>query len=116
MKITFNIKGFTVNTFYKKFNNRIVISKEGLAWKNKIQRTLRFDSGIINPLEGRIGLNIWFYFKTHRVRDLDNLLKPFIDCMKGIVIKDDCQIEELYCKKIIDKRYEKIVLEIIELY
>jgi Holliday junction resolvase RusA-like endonuclease len=32
--------------------------------------------------------------------DIDNLTKFFLDCMNGLVFKDDSQISTLYCRKI----------------
>lgn len=39
--------------------------------------------------------------KPHHVKpDVDNLEKFYLDCMNKIVYPDDCQISQLYCKKI----------------
>ena len=115
MKFKFHVKGFTVNTFYRKFNNRIVISKQGLEWKNKIIRTLRCDYKIYQCFEGRIRLNLVFNFKTKRKRDLDNLLKPLIDCFKGIIYIDDEVIDEIFCVKRIHQEEDSIELEVLQI-
>lgn len=43
--------------------------------------------------------------------DLDNLAKFYLDCMNGIVYKDDCQIKNLFLKK----RYSKNPRTVIEI-
>ncbi|WP_416861587.1 RusA family crossover junction endodeoxyribonuclease [Helicobacter ganmani] len=48
-------------------------------------------------------------------RDLDNMLKPVLDALQGIVFKNDCQIMRLTCiKKESKKAYELVYISVSE--
>jgi Holliday junction resolvase RusA-like endonuclease len=63
------------------------------------------------PLQCDIGLDIDFYVSNHR-SDLDNLLKATLDCLTGIVWKDDKQIIELLVRKYVDKKNPRIEMNV----
>jgi len=56
---------------------------------------------------GPILLDIKFYFKDKRSRDLDNLLKPLIDALKDVVIEDDSNIYKITCEKLLGQEDNK---------
>lgn len=48
-------------------------------------------------------------------RDLDNMLKPVLDALQGIVFKNDCQIVRLICmKQGTQKAYELVFISVSE--
>lgn len=62
------------------------------------------------PLSGALSCSIIFYMPTPKSRkgehwhcirpDIDNLEKFIFDCLNGIVWIDDCQVSEVYKRKI----------------
>jgi Holliday junction resolvase RusA-like endonuclease len=50
------------------------------------------------PYGGPVGLAVEFFCATRRKSDGDNLLKLLTDSMNQVVIIDDAQIEEWYCR------------------
>jgi len=53
--------------------------------------------------EKPVKMMIEFYRSDQRRVDLDNLLRPILNALKGIVWKDDSQIHELTAIKDVDK-------------
>ena len=88
----------SLNSSYKKYQNRIVLSKEARAFK---QLLAGFVTDDFVPLTGRLHLNVSFSFPCNRKRDIDNYLKVLIDSMKGIYFVDDVQIFSLHVTKCI---------------
>ena len=82
-KYVFDLKAVSINTYYKKFRNRMVISKEGKAMKQFIHKQIEGEE----QTKGPVKLTIFFEFKDKRKRDLDNLTKGFIDCIKDKLIE-----------------------------
>lgn len=39
------------------------------------------------------------HFYDNRVLDVDNLPKPILDALKGLVFQDDAQVTDLICRK-----------------
>jgi Holliday junction resolvase RusA-like endonuclease len=50
------------------------------------------------PVDVAVGVAVEFHCATRRRTDGDNLLKLVTDAMNGIVIVDDSQIEEWFCR------------------
>ena len=65
-------------------------------------------------MTGRLGVEIWLYFKTRSKRDIDNYNKAILDCLKGIVIEDDELIDNLTVHKIKGYGKDKVCIEILE--
>lgn len=93
------------------YRGRRFLSKEGkdtkdaIAWE--IRSQLKFE-----PLEGSVALTITFYFKNARM-DIDNALKGLLDCMTGLIYRDDRQIVELHVYKKIDKKEPRIEIKVL---
>jgi hypothetical protein len=52
------------------------------------------------PAEGLLMLTImYFYDREAREIDVDNIPKPILDSIKGLVYQDDSQITDLVCRK-----------------
>lgn len=108
--ITIKTKPISVNAIYT--GRRFLTSagkstKEAMGWEIKSQWKHR-------PLTGDVSVLVYFYVPNNR-SDIDNFLKGFLDCMTGIVWKDDHQITELHAFKIIEKKNPRIELEIEDL-
>ena len=94
------------------------------AWRGKLSKTptlMKYnrDIGLILPRikvpEGFLRLSIEFGFSS-KASDIDNPLKPFIDCLQNKYGFDDKNIYELAIKKEVVKRgneYIKFNLESI---
>ena len=95
----------------KMYRGRRFLSKEGKDTKSAIAWEIA-SKGKFEPLETPVALNIIFYVKNNRA-DIDNMLKALLDCMTGIVYKDDSQIMELHCFKEIDKENPRTIIQIL---
>ena len=88
----------SANRYWRKFNNRMVISSEAKQYiylvDSIVCKSFKFD-----PLD-RIKVVSAMYPPDNRKRDLDNALKVLFDSfeMAG-VYEDDSQIKELHAKK-----------------
>lgn len=82
-------------------------SKERKAFQREIRKLFLFRKAF----EKGVSIKICYHCKApkslknrsiHHLKrpDLDNLNKFFIDCLKGIVIKDDSQVFEVKAKKV----------------
>lgn len=54
--------------------------------------------GNIPPLRGKVNVAIHFYYRTDEL-DVDNIIKPILDELSGLVYEDDKQIVEIICRK-----------------
>ena len=50
------------------------------------------------PFDGEVMVVITYYFKGESL-DVDNMPKPILDALKGLVYADDGQITDLVCRK-----------------
>lgn len=67
----------------------------------------------IGLIEEDVALNVMFYFKDERKRDIDSHLKCLLDSMTGIIYRDDSQITELHVFKEVDKKNPRTVVQIL---
>lgn len=51
------------------------------------------------PTEEAVSVLMLCFFPDYRRRDLDNLVKPFLDGLQEWVIEDDSQVEELIVRR-----------------
>jgi Holliday junction resolvase RusA-like endonuclease len=106
--ITINSEPISTNALYR---GRRFLTKEGkeakeaMAWEVASQWK--------EPITDQdIALNIIFYVKNNR-RDLDNCLKATLDCLTGLIWKDDSQVVELHVYKEIDAANPRIEISFI---
>lgn len=85
----------TGNHAYTVAHGRKILSKTGRAYRDRVsQQIAALAKG--QTLGGRIAVRIYAYPPDRRVRDLDNLVKLPIDCVKRAgVIADDGDIDLL---------------------
>jgi len=85
----------TVNSYWRNFNGRMIISKQGRDYRKAVA-----DQALIQRankhLDHAVRVEIRAYRPDRRRRDLDNLLKATLDAMTHAgVIEDDALIEDL---------------------
>ncbi len=105
--ITLKTEPVSVNDLY---TGRRFLTKNGRLTKVAMAREVK-SMWKDKPMLGEVGVVIRFYLKDNR-KDLDNLLKATLDILTGIVWKDDRQVKEIHCSKIIDKKCPRIEIEI----
>lgn len=86
----------SANVYYRNFHGRMVLSKEGRAFRDVVKAKC---SGCKKIL-GTVTIAIIFRFKDQRRRDLDNYFKAVIDATKDILFEDDCMVEQIHSKKL----------------
>jgi len=109
----------SVNTYWRSTcrNNYPVVylSKKGKMFKESlsllIQNKMKKDNFFI--IDNRCKLEIKYYYKGKRHKDIDNILKVLIDSLNGILIKDDSQIVKLKVSKFRAKK-NMIYIKILE--
>ena len=100
------IMACSVNKFYRSWQGRVLISKDGREFKKEVELLLNNYEKIL----GKIKLTLILYFKDKRKRDLDNYNKVLIDCLKNKLFEDDDQIYQLYMEKHIACGFNKICI------
>lgn len=95
----------SVNTYYRTFKGRILISAPGRAYRQLILSTIghltRMDKIIeCTPIGFDIFMHVLVYPPDKRRRDLDNILKALLDALQhGGLYKDDSQISKLVIER-----------------
>ena len=98
------IMACSVNKYYRSWQGRVLISKDGREFKKEMELLLNNYEKIM----GKIKLTLILHFKDKRKRDLDNYNKVLIDCLKNKLFEDDDQIYQLYMEKHIGCGFNKI--------
>ena len=102
------IMACSVNKYYRSWQGRVLISKDGREFKKEVDLLLNNYEKIL----GKIKLTLILHFKDKRKRDLDNYNKVLIDCLKNKLFEDDDQIYQLYMEKHIGCGFNKISIDI----
>lgn len=102
----------SVNRYWRKFRNRMVISADGLAFRAETHVICQ-NAGI-TPLQGRITVTVRVYRPANR-GDLDNSLKAILDALNERAYQDDSQIDELHAYKYLDRANPRVEVEVREL-
>jgi crossover junction endodeoxyribonuclease RusA len=88
----------TVNTYWRKWNNRMVISEKGRAYRESVASLLLNSRAFFYnyTLDKKLRVEIKAYRPDKRKRDLDNLFKATLDSLAYAgVYQDDSQIVDL---------------------
>lgn len=86
----------SVNHYYRRVGYRMVISREGRYYRQRVVAMLRRLN--VRPLEGKLQMTLDIYPPDNRRRDGDNLLKCLWDSLQhGGAYHDDVQIKDFYC-------------------
>lgn len=107
------LKPPSVNTYWRNFNGRMLLSKEGRQFKKDMQSFLQTQRRG-EPLKSDLKVTIALHFKDNRRRDVDNFSKAILDSMTGIIYDDDSQIQELTVKKTIGCDENLIIIYVNE--
>lgn len=63
-----------------------------------------------------IRVDVYACYKDKRRRDIDNILKGLLDCLNGIIYKDDSQILEIHVYKLAGTtEYTKVIVQELQL-
>jgi len=92
----------SVNHYWRKWRNRMVISPEGREYRTAVCGLLAPGGGGIRrpPMGGRIALAMDAFPPDRRRRDLDNLLKCSQDSLAHAgIYEDDSQIDMLVIRR-----------------
>lgn len=85
----------SLNHYYRHVGNKVLISKEGREYRERICWILR--DRHVEKMAGKLKLKIEFYPPDARRRDLDNVLKAMLDALQhGGLYADDSQIKKLH--------------------
>ena len=68
------------------------------AWKRDVKSVAGQAWDAEPPLDGEVRVAITYYFKGESL-DIDNMPKPILDALNGLVYADDRQITDLVCRK-----------------
>ncbi len=68
------------------------------AWRRVVRNVVGEEWDAEPPFAGEVMVGITYYFKGESL-DVDNMPKPILDALKGLVYADDDQITDLVCRK-----------------
>ena len=111
-KISLDVKPLSVNTTYRQFRGRTILSKEARIWKIAVNNLI-LNKWKEAPLLNTMDIIINFYFKDRRCVDIDNFNKVTLDALNKIVYIDDSQIFKLELNKYIGCNNYRIDIIII---
>ena len=96
----------SVNHYWRKWHNRMVISREGRTYRERVRALLAPAPGSGGngprkpPSGGRIALAMDAFPPDRRRRDLDNIQKAVLDSLEhGGVYEDDSQVDLLITRR-----------------
>jgi len=85
----------TVNTYWRQFQGRVLISKQGREYRKVVADQVMLQRAA-KHLDHAVRVEIKAFRPDRRRRDLDNLLKALLDSMTHAgVMDDDALIEDL---------------------
>ena len=67
-------------------------------WRQDLESAARQIWGLDTPVTHPIMVTITYFFDDTPV-DVDNIPKPVLDALKGLVFRDDSQVYDLLCRK-----------------
>lgn len=88
---------------------KVLISEEGRRFKARCR--LVAQAQCRKPIDGPVELIATVYFRDRR-RDLDNVLKPLLDALQGVVYINDSQVCRIDFRKAIDKANPRIEMQV----
>lgn len=102
----------SVNAYWRKYRNRIVVSEAGQAYKLAVAGICRCQQ--IETLHGEVAVTVRVYRKEKR-GDTDNYLKVLLDALKGFTYQDDKQITEIHIYRFDDRTNPRAEVEVKDL-
>ena len=91
----------SINHYWRNFRGRMVISREGRAYREDVgARLATAGQGGKPPHDGGIALAMDAFPPDRRRRDLDNIQKPLLDALEHAgMYEDDSQIDVLLTQR-----------------
>lgn len=90
----------SVNHYWRKWRNRMVISPEGRAYRRQVAALLDGHGPRKPPAGGRIALGMDAFPPDRRARDLDNIQKGICDALEHAgIYENDRQIDWLTSRR-----------------
>lgn len=98
-----DVKPFSLNNAYANAGKRRVMSKPYDKWtKDVIEKLVSQNRNMMPVVKGYFGLSIQFDRRLSKA-DIDNCIKPLVDCMvKANIIPDDRKLEKVCIQKTTD--------------
>jgi len=85
----------TVNTYWRNFNGRTIISKRGREYRHEVLHQVLQQKADLK-IDYAMKIEIQAFRPDRRRRDLDNLLKALLDSLAHAnVMQDDALVEDL---------------------
>lgn len=100
----------SVNHMYRRAGNRVVLSPEVRAWRDKAHWYLRL-AGIVQVLDGPVAVSVIAY-RPRRRGDIDNLAKAILDGLNGFAYTDDAQVVYLSMTRYDDARNPRVLVRV----
>ncbi|MEX2672880.1 MAG: RusA family crossover junction endodeoxyribonuclease [Phycisphaeraceae bacterium] len=102
----------SINRYWRKWRNRMVISREGRAFRENVRLLLATGgAGRKPPRDGRLALAMDAFPPDRRRRDLDNIQKPVLDALEHAgVYRDDSQIDLLITRRCEHEKGGRVVV------
>ena len=113
MKYCVNIRALSINQSYRFYNRHFLLSLSHREYMNNLKKLLTEAWGDNDIIADKCQLNVTFYLDNYKDVDLDNLLKGFIDGLKGNCIVDDKLIFNICATKVLGALENCIEFEII---
>ena len=83
----------SVNSYYRAVRGRVLVSREGRAYRSAVGISLVMQRMRARLARGRLGMIIDRFPPDHRARDIDNTQKSFLDALQHAqVYGNDAQI------------------------
>ncbi len=67
-------------------------------WTQDVRRAAKHVWGEDDPVPGPVMVTITYFFDSSPL-DVDNVPKPILDALKGLIYVDDSQVTDLLCRK-----------------
>ena len=68
------------------------------AWTGTVRSAAEQDWNAEPPVVGSVAVSITYFYDSDPL-DVDNIPKPILDALKGLVYSDDSQVSDLLCRK-----------------
>ena len=68
------------------------------AWTRAVRTAAGEDWTAESPVVGSVAVAITYFYDRDPL-DVDNIPKPILDALKGLVYSDDSQVSDLLCRK-----------------
>jgi len=112
-KFTIPIRNVPTNQAYR-FSKVMYMTPKCRLFQASVIDVLAKNFAEIKPIKRKVKLTIDLMFKSAKSCDIDGI-KPLVDCLNGLVIEDDSQIDILHVYKHTNSEIDAIemVVEVI---